>query len=79
MQLWIQFHVENVATTRKYQSGKSDPVKFKRFFLTGAFWLAKMWILQATFLLWGIGLLRDKFASKNGQFGLLNVPFRNPI
>ena len=25
--------------------------------------------LQATFLLWGIGLLRDKFASKMGSFG----------
>ena len=28
-----------------------------------------MGILQATSLLWGIGLLRDKFASKIGSFG----------
>ena len=30
----------------------------KGFFLTGAFLLAKMGILQATFLIWGMGLLR---------------------
>ena len=30
---------------------------------------AKMGILQTTFLLWGIGLLRNKFASKIGNLG----------
>ena len=59
----------------KIRSGKSDPVQFKqalqkkRSFKTGAFLLAKMGILQAIFLLWGIGLLREKFASKMGKFG----------
>ena len=38
-------------------------------FKTGALVLAKMGILQATLLLWGIGLLRDKFASNIGSFG----------
>ena len=57
---------------------KSDPVQFKRGFLTEAFLLAKKGILQATFPLWGIGLSRDKCASK-GHFWLINVPFRNPI
>ena len=50
-------------------SGKSYPVQFERGFKTGAFTLAKMAILQAIFLLWGIGLLRDKSASKMGNFG----------
>ena len=55
--------------TDLFRSRKSDLVQFKRGFKTGAFLLVKMGILQATLLLWGIGLLRDKFASKMGSFG----------
>ena len=53
------------------RSGKSDPVQFRRGFKTGAFMLAckKTGILQATLLLWGIGFLRDKSASKMGSLG----------
>ena len=60
---------QNSLLPHAIRSGKSDPVQFKRGFKTGSFLFAKLGILQTTFLLWGIGLLRDKFATKMGSFG----------
>ena len=51
-----------------FRSGQTDPVQFKRGLKQGPVCLRK-WGLEATLLLWGIGPLRLKSASKMGKFG----------
>ena len=71
-------HKTLLAGVSPFRSGKSDPVQFKRGLKTGALWLAKMGILQATFLLWGIGILRDKHLPQKRAALALKRPFSKP-
>ena len=61
------------------RSGKVIRSSLKGVLKQGPFCLAKMGILQATLLLSGHRTFERQICLKNGQFWLLNVPFRNPI
>ena len=67
------------AFAQKLGECKNWPGPIYKVFLTGAVVLGKWALLQATVVLSGIGLLREKIPSKMDKFVSLKSPFQTPF